>query len=148
METRFLINGSAADAWQGFTFRWRLDGSDADLITEDAPSTLRWPLDNGTVHVHSYPSRTECARCHDVGPRPAHQHAYARHAAARDARDRSARHRHRDALERGRDQLPVTSYSAMPYCTTNGWCCGSSANAAVDSRKSYQKCIATLVSSR
>ncbi|HZJ65744.1 MAG TPA: hypothetical protein VFD36_19675, partial [Kofleriaceae bacterium] len=65
METRFLVNGTAsADAWQGFSFRWRPDGSDADLITQDAPSTVGWPLDNGTQHVHSYPSRTQCAKCH------------------------------------------------------------------------------------
>jgi hypothetical protein len=70
METRFLINGSAADTWQGFTFRWRPDGSDADLITEDAPATFAWPLDSGIRHVHSYPSRTQCARCHHASNGP------------------------------------------------------------------------------
>lgn len=63
METRFLINSASADVWQGFSFLWRPDGSDADLLP-DAASTFGWPLDNGTRHVHSYPSRTQCARCH------------------------------------------------------------------------------------
>lgn len=63
METRFLINSASADVWRGFSFLWRPDGSDADLLP-DAASTFGWPLDSGARHVHSYPSRTQCARCH------------------------------------------------------------------------------------
>lgn len=63
METRFLVNRGAAAGWQGFSFRWRRDGQDADLLP-DEPSTFAWPVDNGTTHTHSYPSRVQCARCH------------------------------------------------------------------------------------
>ena len=66
METRFLIlagTGSGIPGWQGFSFRWRADGSDADLLP-DAAITVDWPLDNGTAHTHSYPSRAQCQRCH------------------------------------------------------------------------------------
>jgi cytochrome c553 len=62
METRFLINGASTDAWKGFSFRWRPDGSDADLLTDT--DTVAWPLDNGARHAHVYPSRTQCTRCH------------------------------------------------------------------------------------
>lgn len=61
METRFLVRNG--EGWQGFSFRWRLDGSDADLLP-DVASTFAWPLEGGKTHVHSYPSRVECQRCH------------------------------------------------------------------------------------
>ncbi|MFN0253859.1 MAG: Ig-like domain-containing protein [Kofleriaceae bacterium] len=65
METRFLLKtGSSTLApWEGFSFRWRTDGSDADLLP-DAASTFAWPVANGQTHTHSYPSRAQCARCH------------------------------------------------------------------------------------
>jgi hypothetical protein len=71
METRFLINGSGSgiSSLQGFSFRWRADGSDADLLP-DAAITVDWPLDNGTSHTHSYPSRMQCARCHHASNGP------------------------------------------------------------------------------
>ncbi|HEY5928328.1 MAG TPA: Ig-like domain-containing protein [Kofleriaceae bacterium] len=67
METRFLV--LAAGTWRGYSFRWRADGKDADLLP-DAPTTAPWPLDNGTQHVHSYPSRAQCARCHSASNGP------------------------------------------------------------------------------
>jgi hypothetical protein len=68
METRFLVRAGQT-GWQGFSFRWRSDGADADLLPDDA-STFAWPLDGGGSHIHSYPSRAQCARCHNpsVGP--------------------------------------------------------------------------------
>ncbi|HEX5060314.1 MAG TPA: Ig-like domain-containing protein [Kofleriaceae bacterium] len=71
METRFLIVGasSGVPSLQGYSFRWRIDGSDADLLP-DAATTVDWPLDNGTLHTHSYPSRAQCLRCHNVSNGP------------------------------------------------------------------------------
>jgi hypothetical protein len=68
METRFLVNTGAA-TWDGYSYRWRADGSDADLLP-DAATTVDWMLDDGNTHTHSYPSRAQCAQCHhpSVGP--------------------------------------------------------------------------------
>ncbi len=61
LETRFLVRGDDA-IWYGFTYRWRLDGSDAELLPEA-------PLDetitvNGTTRTWRFPGRGECASCH------------------------------------------------------------------------------------
>jgi hypothetical protein len=72
METRFLVlteTSTGTPAWQGFSFRWRTDGSDADLLP-DVASTVDWQLDNGNIHTHSYPSRQQCARCHHASNGP------------------------------------------------------------------------------
>jgi hypothetical protein len=68
METRFLVN-TGNTTWDGFSYQWRADGSDADLLP-DAATTVDWTLDDGTTHTHSYPSRAQCNRCHNtsVGP--------------------------------------------------------------------------------
>ena len=63
METRVLVN-DAVLGWKGFSYRWRADGSDADL-EPDNEDTYAWPLDGGGTHTHFYPSRTDCANCHD-----------------------------------------------------------------------------------
>lgn len=55
LETRFLMRGS--DRWRGVTYRWRPDGSDAELLTMG----LTEPVGNRTW---SYPSRTDCLTCH------------------------------------------------------------------------------------
>jgi hypothetical protein len=70
METRFLIQaGGMTGTWSGFSFRWRADGSDADLLP-DAAITVDWPLSNGTSHTHAYPSRQQCTRCHHASNGP------------------------------------------------------------------------------
>ncbi|MGE5184453.1 MAG: hypothetical protein ACM31C_20425 [Acidobacteriota bacterium] len=63
METRVFVN-DAVLGWRGFSYKWRADGSDAEL-EPDSEDTFAWPLDDGTTHVHFYPSRTDCASCHD-----------------------------------------------------------------------------------
>jgi hypothetical protein len=62
IETRFLVRDAAG--WQGFTYRWRANGSDADLQT-DGEVTYDWPMDDGTTHRHFYPSRSQCLSCHE-----------------------------------------------------------------------------------
>ena len=70
METRFLIQAAGTSAtWSGFSFRWRADGSDADLLP-DASTTVAWPLTNGQTHTHFYPSRQNCQRCHHASNGP------------------------------------------------------------------------------
>jgi hypothetical protein len=63
VETRFLVRD--ASGWQGFSYRWRADGSDADLLT-DGQATQAWPLDTGGTYTHYYPSRSQCASCHEA----------------------------------------------------------------------------------
>ncbi|MEZ6008973.1 MAG: PQQ-dependent sugar dehydrogenase [Planctomycetota bacterium] len=66
LETRVLRLGS--QGWEGTTYRWRSDGSDADLIDEretetfdvedlDAPGGTR-------EQTWTYPSRSDCFQCH------------------------------------------------------------------------------------
>jgi uncharacterized repeat protein (TIGR03806 family) len=63
LETRLLIHRNSG--WQGFTYRWRDDGSDAELMigrdqinltitNADGAVPLTWPV----------PSRVDCQRCH------------------------------------------------------------------------------------
>ena len=61
VETRFLVNTDTG--WMGFTYRWRLDGTDADLLS-DQGVTYTWPLSTGGTYTHYYPSRTQCRSCH------------------------------------------------------------------------------------
>jgi hypothetical protein len=62
METRFLVHDAAG--WRGFSYQWRLDGSDADLLN-DGQYTFDWPLDGGGTHTHVYPSQSQCLSCHE-----------------------------------------------------------------------------------
>jgi len=55
-ETRLYIHH--ADGWGGYSYRWREDGSDADLLDTSFVETLP----NGTRWV--YPSRSQCVQCH------------------------------------------------------------------------------------
>lgn len=64
LETRFLV-ASGAGVY-GLTYKWRTDGSDADLVEESgAEETLQITV-NGelTPQVWRYPSRAECLTCH------------------------------------------------------------------------------------
>jgi len=53
-----------AGGWQGFTYQWRSDGSDADLLT-DGQFTKAWSLTTGGTYTHVYPSRSQCLSCHE-----------------------------------------------------------------------------------
>ncbi|MBI1860267.1 MAG: PQQ-dependent sugar dehydrogenase [Deltaproteobacteria bacterium] len=51
LETRVLLNGNGG--WKGYTYRWRSDLLDADLLFHEEEGD-NW----------YYPSRTDCLRCH------------------------------------------------------------------------------------
>lgn len=79
-ETRILVNRKEhpqgdtalpiADHWYGFSYKWRKDGSDADLVPGDEGSndTIRvWPKGRNQPAAWKkwhFPSRQECNRCH------------------------------------------------------------------------------------
>lgn len=64
LETRVLIH--RASGWQGFTYRWRGDGSDADLLTTRETETLTVTDSGGQTlqQRYDYPSSSDCLRCH------------------------------------------------------------------------------------
>lgn len=62
VETRFLVREAAG--WQGFSYRWRTDGSDATLEPDEA-ETVTWRLADGSSLPHVYPSRSHCVSCHE-----------------------------------------------------------------------------------
>jgi uncharacterized repeat protein (TIGR03806 family) len=56
IETRLLVRHTDGD-WAGYSYAWRDDGSDADLL----PGTLRKTFGN---QEWTYPSREDCLLCH------------------------------------------------------------------------------------
>jgi hypothetical protein len=68
IETRFLIKrcepGACRAAWQGYSYQWNEDGSDAWLLdNDDETHFVDWAV-GGSRHRHAYPGRNECVRCH------------------------------------------------------------------------------------
>ena len=75
VETRFLVKrceeGDCLEPWQGFSYRWRADGSEADLISPgSADERTAWTVTNAAgnevEHTHIYPARLNCTRCHNA----------------------------------------------------------------------------------
>ena len=69
LETRFLITVPDGSAY-GVTYRWRADGTDADLVaTDDVSETLETRGEKGErVRVlWVYPSPKDCLQCHTPG---------------------------------------------------------------------------------
>ncbi|MBX3733469.1 MAG: PQQ-dependent sugar dehydrogenase [Verrucomicrobiae bacterium] len=65
LETRFLVkSGQAA---HGFTYRWREDNSDADLVPDEGLNEELYIEDAGAVRtqIWRYPGRSECLICHN-----------------------------------------------------------------------------------
>jgi uncharacterized repeat protein (TIGR03806 family) len=59
VETRVLVHHGEAD-WGGYTYVWREDQSDADLLRFDSGSSIQdWPGQSWY-----YPARPECLGCH------------------------------------------------------------------------------------
>jgi uncharacterized repeat protein (TIGR03806 family) len=65
LETRVLLH--QVSGWAGFTYRWRADGLDADLVA-DAGETATYDVDDGSGGVVTrtwpFPSRAQCMQCH------------------------------------------------------------------------------------
>ena len=59
LETRLLVHGT--DGWGGVTYKWRADGSEADLLEEGGEEIL---TTGGTPFEYLYPSRQQCNLCH------------------------------------------------------------------------------------
>lgn len=78
LETRFMVKGSDGRTF-GFTYRWRADHSDADLLPGPAvDATIALP-GGGNLLWH-FPGRVECFECHTdasgivLGPKTRHLH--------------------------------------------------------------------------
>ena len=76
LETRFIVKGED-ERFFGFTYRWRPDHSDADLLPGPAvEETIALPA-GGTLRWH-FPGRVECFECHTeasgivLGPKTRH----------------------------------------------------------------------------
>ena len=65
LETRLLVCDSAGGVY-GVVYKWRADGSDADLIEGSQTEDIAIRSANGEVHQQSwyYPSRQDCLTCH------------------------------------------------------------------------------------
>jgi uncharacterized repeat protein (TIGR03806 family) len=61
IETRLLL--LAEEGAQGFTYEWREDGTDADLVTGSKDLSFDVAASSGATTWH-VPSRTECRVCH------------------------------------------------------------------------------------
>jgi len=61
LETRFLVHGSDG-SYFGYTYQWREDGSEADLLTE--AETRSVALAGGGTLEWEFPSRSQCMQCH------------------------------------------------------------------------------------
>lgn len=66
VETRFLVHGDDG-AWFGFTYKWRADGTDADLLyAGDSASISITQAGGGTrLQTWDFPSRSDCLACHN-----------------------------------------------------------------------------------
>ncbi|MBX3733378.1 MAG: PQQ-dependent sugar dehydrogenase [Verrucomicrobiae bacterium] len=65
IETRFIVKTS--DGVYGLSYRWRSDGSDADLVPESGTNVVFQVSENGVVRNQTwrYPSHSECLSCHN-----------------------------------------------------------------------------------
>ena len=65
IETRLMVH--RPDGWVGYTYRWREDQSDADLLQDGATATYDTvsPVTGANVRVNwTFPSQTQCLSCH------------------------------------------------------------------------------------
>jgi CHRD domain/Dockerin type I domain len=68
LETRFVVRDSQGNLF-GNSYKWRADGSDADLVTEDGVADLPLTItkaDNSTqTQTWKFPRPSECLQCHN-----------------------------------------------------------------------------------
>ena len=65
LETRFMVKSRDGD-WYGVCYKWRADGSDADLLMDGDSESLTVTTADGSTRMQTwnYPSRNDCTRCH------------------------------------------------------------------------------------
>jgi uncharacterized repeat protein (TIGR03806 family) len=68
LETRLLVRDSTGGVY-GVVYKWRTDGSDADLLGASATENIRVKSAAGEDHEQTwyYPSRQDCLTCHTAG---------------------------------------------------------------------------------
>ena len=68
LETRLLVRDSAGGVY-GVTYKWRADGSDAELLAASATEDVAIKAAGGGLHHQTwyYPSRKDCLTCHTAG---------------------------------------------------------------------------------
>jgi hypothetical protein len=75
IETRFLVKrceeGQCVEPWQGYSYRWNQDGTEAALIDPgSADERTDWTVTDASgtevTHTHIYPARLNCTRCHNA----------------------------------------------------------------------------------
>ncbi|RYD33522.1 MAG: hypothetical protein EOP87_10840, partial [Verrucomicrobiaceae bacterium] len=66
LETRFIVIPATGEPF-GFTYKWRADGSDADLLPGGLRETITIATLGGGIRqqVWEYPSRGDCRICHN-----------------------------------------------------------------------------------
>ncbi|TXS95265.1 hypothetical protein FV139_05040 [Parahaliea maris] len=64
LETRVMV--LLEQGWQAFTYRWNSAGTDATLLSGRQSEKLQVQTASGEItdQVYTYPSRTDCFRCH------------------------------------------------------------------------------------
>lgn len=67
VETRLLVRDSKGGVY-GVVYKWRPDGSDADLLPASATEKIAVKSDSGEIQqTWYYPSREDCLTCHTAG---------------------------------------------------------------------------------
>lgn len=102
VETRFLVKRDQGEQWDGFSYQWNAEGTDAVLLAGSATQefTVADPAAPGGSYVHSYyfPSRVECSICHTdaagqvLGMRTAQLNGDYQYGSTRDNQLRSLNH--------------------------------------------------------
>ncbi|MEW6756391.1 MAG: PQQ-dependent sugar dehydrogenase [Candidatus Latescibacterota bacterium] len=67
VETRLLVRRQNEEVWDGFSYRWNDEGTDAELLSDSAVDTFTVvdPLSGESrPQEHYFPTRAECNVCH------------------------------------------------------------------------------------
>jgi uncharacterized repeat protein (TIGR03806 family) len=65
IETRFLVRHADHEQWDGFSYIWNDEATDADLLSESYTKTFNIRDGSNTItQDYYYPSRSDCITCH------------------------------------------------------------------------------------